>query len=597
MVLAQPFLTPFVGRADELAEYRQLLSRTTSSWVWMIVAQGGIGKSTLIRHFARETPPDIACLTLNFATPSLQIDPLTVLEELAWQIEPYVNEQRVQAFRHTLQDGRAKLSVPVGNMEQKIQLEEGASFQGQGMQLNINTATLELRREVRLQVTSGFYGMVQTLSTSRLVLLLDTCEWLGESEGFEVGQWFLKEFLPQLHERLTKWHKQCSVVIASRIKLSMERMQGQDVYSYVLPFLSKDAIHDYLSQIGMSDADLREKIAKITYGHALCVEIIGILWQERGVTSFSNADLPDFQDQFNERALLDFLQDRLYQRLPSPFRELTKYSSLLRRFDLPLLEAVYTDILPEKNRADLFEQFIRYPYIETRGRNHYACHDLLRELQATRIHAQEFAKWNEYHQRALMYLAKMKPYPPEYYYHAIALDESEGMSLWFDAIQDAYIRDKRDVFNALLQVAHDETLELSQHSCAVRAQWQGKFYYYGSEMSAALESYDEALKLFRVVGDRLGEANCYLAQGRVALQQDDNDTALTLHNNAYRLYQLIQSPYSQARLLYFRSLVYEARGENMLAIKDTEEALAVFERLQHPFADTLHQRLEKLRHQ
>ena len=88
----------------------------------------------------------------------------------------------------------------------------------------------------------------------------------------------------------------------------------------------------------------------------------------------------------------------------------------------------------------------------------------------------------------------------------------------------------------------------------------------------ALASYEQALSLFRQVGDRLGEANCYLAQGRVVLEEGDLDKALALHTDAYQLYQQIQDGYSQARLLYYRSFVYEAMDKQSLAIQDIEAA-------------------------
>ena len=113
-------------------------------------------------------------------------------------------------------------------------------------------------------------------------------------------------------------------------------------------------------------------------------------------------------------------------------------------------------------------------------------------------------------------------------------------------------------------------------------------------MQAALESYEQALGLFRQVGDRLGEANCYLAQGRVALEQEDYQTALGLHNQAYELYQQIQARYSQARLLYYRSLVYEEMKQQQQAILDAQEGLAIAKALYLPFIDLFEERLKEL---
>ena len=116
-----------------------------------------------------------------------------------------------------------------------------------------------------------------------------------------------------------------------------------------------------------------------------------------------------------------------------------------------------------------------------------------------------------------------------------------------------------------------------------------------ASLQAALESYEQALTLFRQVGDRLGEANCYLAQGRIALEQEDYQKALRLHYNAYQLYQQIQDRYRQARLLYYRSFVYEAMKEQLRATQDMEKALTIAQPLDLPFIDPFQERLDELR--
>jgi len=123
----------------------------------------------------------------------------------------------------------------------------------------------------------------------------------------------------------------------------------------------------------------------------------------------------------------------------------------------------------------------------------------------------------------------------------------------------------------------------------------GDVQQFRDDREAALQSYEQALTLFRQVGDRLGEANCYLAQGRVLLEQGNPDKALALHTDAYRLYEQMQDGYSQARLLYYRSFVYEAMDKQSLAIQDIETALVIAERLDLPFIDFFHQRLNALK--
>jgi hypothetical protein len=595
MALVPLFQTPFVGRKDECTFYQRFLSQTTP-WVWLILGQGGIGKSRLLDQLSAETPQEKLVVRLNFAMSNMRGEPLSVLEEMLWQVEASVDADQMRLCQQAFAEGKAKLERPVRDIRQEIHLAEDASLQGQGMQLTITMAELELRRDMRRSLTQAFYSLISTLTPAHLVLLLDTCEWLGELEGLETGQWLLNDLLPTLHQRLQRKQKRCSVVLASRMKLPFSTLQNQEVRVYPLAFLDRPAVNDYLMQIGMQDAPLRQRIYEITYGHALCVELFGLIWQERGDSPFTIADLPQLQDQFNERALLDYLQDRLYQRLASPFRELTKYSSLLRRFDLPLLEAVFADLLPENKQADLFEQFVQYPFIEKRGNQRYACHDLLRELQAARIQAQEPSRWNDYHQRALTYFeqAGLRS-SPDWYYHALILNQEEAMQSWKQEVQEASFHGKRAVWRELLQVSYDPTLNLTAASRAARAQWQGLFSYYEAPGdSAALASYEEALGLYRAVGDRLGEANVLQAMGRLAAKQEQYASALVLFSEAYQLYQTIQDRYSQSVTLYYRSAVYETLKHCADALADMQKAVEIARQLRLPWMDEWSQRLETL---
>jgi len=169
------------------------------------------------------------------------------------------------------------------------------------------------------------------------------------------------------------------------------------------------------------------------------------------------------------------------------------------------------------------------------------------------------------------------------------------MSDWWNTVQEprnygtAYL-------GSLFEVAYDVTLKLSPAQAAHRAFRLGRFYYtsYGLQLDMALERYVEAYSLYQQVGDRLGEANCYLAQGRIALEQKDYQAALSLHDQAYELYQQIQARYSQARLLYYRSFVYEEMKQQQLAILDAKEGLAIAKALSLPFIDLFEERLKDL---
>ncbi len=125
----------------------------------------------------------------------------------------------------------------------------------------------------------------------------------------------------------------------------------------------------------------------------------------------------------------------------------------------------------------------------------------------------------------------------------------------------------------------------------------GDVQQFRDEREAALLSYEQALSLFRQVGDRLGEANVSLALGLLKFEEDNSEQAFQLVDYAYQLYKAIGDGYSQARLLYYRSQMYETMQECSPAIADVETALALATALQLPFVELFEQRLHDLREQ
>ena len=577
-----PLQSLFVGREIEQQCYRDMLNNNGNGpWVLIVTAQGGNGKSALLRQFAEKTPTfaaDALAVTLNFAIGSLSVDPLAILEQLVEQLAPHGNKKQFEAFQRALHEGRSILGAPQPMIENIIAGDYATVKENVQ---SISGASREQRRNVYELVRGVCYELVDTLRVTRLVVLLDTCERLNELEGeglSEVGQWVMNELVPGLHSRARYKYHRCYFVLASRLRPSLEAIDAQeDVKQLALPMLEQPFVEQYLERIGMQDAALRKQVYILTHGHALCVSIIGSLWLERGAQPFTLADLPLLSERFNERALLKFIGERvLDKRLKSPYRELTRYGALLRSFNLPLLQAVFPELLSKTNPLDQLRRLIQYPYIESRGNYSYAFHDLLREIQAEEIRVQEPQKWLDYHKRALDYLTQTASHSPEWYYHALAYDEDFGMSDWWETVQDAQIRGKRAYLGALLEATHDRTLRLSKQSYANLAFWEGTFYRFGGQMQEAWDAYEQALALFRQVGDRLGEANVRKAMGDVQQFRKDMQAALQSYEQALALFRQVGSSLGEANVLQAMGDVQQFRDDREAALQSYEQALALF---------------------
>lgn len=592
----------FVGREREQRLYQEFLA-ADMPWVLIITGIGGNGKSTLLHRLDAHTPPHIPTVALDFAEQELRTNPLHILEELAKKLHPYC-EESLPTFQRELHSGRDLASTQGQRAVKTIQdsdswkLKQDLSLaQREAVQVQVQDLVTQVSYpQIQELATEAFYHQLDTYKPDRLVLLLDTCEWLSEPEGREVGQWLWNELLPTIHSNLQRRGRQCHVVITSRVYPNLQAINEQERLHITLPMLDSAAVAFYLTALGMQDKELQQRVYEITHGLPLCVAIIGSLWEEQGEKPLTIDDLPQLQEEFTQRALIDFIQERLDKRLRSPYRELTRYGVLLRSFNLPLLRAVFPELLPEAEALERFEQLIRYPYIEFQGHHRYAFQELLREVQTEDIREQEPEQWRLYHQRAIDYYRQMAaseavPLSPELYYHAIALDEKAGMEEWREALQAALRNDTRENVNALLQVPRDTTLRLTTAAQAFYAYEQGRYHYYKARWQDTLFHYEEALKLFRQVRDRLGEATVLQAIGDIQLyctEQGDllwnchPEEVLQNYQSALAYFQEVNDLQSMANVLQSMGKVYDYRKELDAALLHYEQALRAYQKLGEP---------------
>jgi tetratricopeptide (TPR) repeat protein len=527
---------PFVGREKEQQAYTAFINAQGEDPPWLLVFSGlgGIGKSTLLKHFRQLTPADQTTL-LDFNTeikaaqlaaegehiskrkssllydPSIRTDPLQFLTLLAMELQPHCDAARYAAFTDMLERSRTQLERLPEPMLQSSQNSPGAAVRPPDLSDDdlqaIHLSNLEVRRQTRELVTEAFYAQVETFAPERLIIMLDTCELLNEPDSWGFCQWLMNAFLPTLHERM--WRCPCYIIMASRTPLESSTILEQEQKLITLSLLEKNAVNTYLEQIGV-DPSWYDRVYSITRGHALYVAIIGKLYQENGPALFqdmysSSQDGSQAVQKELARDVADLLiQKRILKNLKPPFDDLTQYGVILRVFTLPLLRVIFPALLPETNASSIFDQFIRYPYIESKGNYRYVFHELIREVLAKEIQKRHPTEWRSYNERAFSYFTSGTSHTMDWYYHNLARNEiagiaydREGITAWQEAIREA--RECKDTqrVSSLLQITNDVALNLSNLSCAACAYEWGLYYYADRILSAkAFEKYQLALTLY-----------------------------------------------------------------------------------------------------
>ena len=472
----------FVGRTIEIKQYLKFLTQEIP-WVLVVRGLGGSGKSVLLAELARQTPQDSCVVTIDFEQDSLREHYLTLLEHFSDQVKYYCDPERTVDLQNSIAEGRREIGkrVATGNtwideINQKVLVGDYANAERIRSAIEIGeTQIQQTRREMGEIAKAKFYAQMKTFAKKRLVIMIDTGEWLNETQNVEAGRWAMDEIIPWLHSHLTSKGQQCFVVITSRVPLKLHVIKQHPLREMKLGLLSKAEMEQCLIQMDITDPSIIDEIYRITFGYPYGLSIVHKIWEEQWEMSdkpLSVADLPELRKQFYELVTQGIIisGDVLTRLLKSPLDELSRYGVLLRQFNFSFMQAVFPEYLPPESETvarNRFEQLVIYPHVEPRGDAFYVFNKVLRSILAKYIRATEPKKWKHYHRLALDFLeeAAESMRSPEWYYHQLAFDEEKGISYWKDIQNQAppqYLDDLREV-------ARDETLNLTPATLAYMA--------------------------------------------------------------------------------------------------------------------------------
>ena len=409
-------------------------------------------------------------MKLDLVQESLRDDYLAFLSEFSQQIESYCDPERTVDFKKSVATGRAEIgkrvargNTEIGTIDQSLTAGSDVKISGADLKIKLGeTGSQETERQMREIAKEKFYAQIKTFVKQRLVILLDTYEWLHvEGKETQAARWAVTELLPGLYYRMHNVGKRCYLVMTSRIPLGLEGVKKQELEQWKLEMLDQDEVNTYLEAMGIHEPVMQEFIYNLTYGHPHSLSIVSDICEDQWWDqSLHLADLETLRDLFLERARKEVVEHDILERfLKSPLLELTRYGVVLRRFNLPLLRAVFPKWLSDPQASDYFDRLIGYPHVEFQRNSYYAFHKLLREVLAGFIRVQQPDEWKDYHYRALEFLkAKWsQTEPPDWYYHQLACDEEQGRTYW----NDIKHRELQEYLEALREVARDRTLKLT----------------------------------------------------------------------------------------------------------------------------------------
>ena len=534
----------------------------------------GIGKSTLIDFLidTRCKPQKIPYALIDFEGNTgspLRTSWRTLISELAVQLDLHRHPAFVNAFE------KAETRFQFVKQRLKVKINQSANNGGQITQspiiVNIDMATVlrQIDEQARYQTGTGFIeAMEATYHNNLIALFFDSCELLEHSGDKSLNRWlwqWLKAAVDRLHG--------LRVIIAGRNKFAGIPTRYRKQTS-LEPFSAGDSDR-LLEHLGVTDPKWRSAVySNLAHGHPLITEMAGNLWQEakKAGSQIAINDIPTLSE--HEKAV-EWLTSRILERLNQPLKDIVRWGTLLRRFNQDIL--VHT--LPKSVSAindEIYEQLRQYSFVvPARKGNGLACHDLLRQVQNAYLRTHKPDAYREFHTKAALYFFKQNDLV-ETLYHRLMSGDDRAPQDWYKAVHAAYLSQDWNLWASLLDAAESPEQRPTFHHKADVCFWRGQWHRGRYENKEALDSYQKALKLFREVGDRLGEANTLKAIGDVQRFKDNYKEALDSYQKALKLFREVGDRLGEANTLQAIGFMLLDSGDSKTGLNILNVALSLY---------------------
>jgi hypothetical protein len=523
--MAHDPLQHFIDREAQIATFDMLWERD-SPWIIVFTGISGNGKSTLIDWLiAHRCQPEKICHTKIDLFGGL--NPVYVLDKLSDLLS--ADAAACYRARHdaaTRDYHQARQQLIQAAATRPIQAIQRASDHSQISQaeITIQTGQVEaqedLRRIYHEQLTAILRLELIHLSPGQAIVFLDTYERAQESSLEEEMGW-LWELLAEAHVV----RPSLRVVVGSRVDVAYQPTHAWRTCESLEEFSQEDSDRFLVTwSEGQIPSDLRAAIFGLAQGHPMLTEMAAELWRD-GLRAGRPLTPAELRAGMEHRSAEEWLYGRMLNRLErlgdTRLVAAARYGPLLRDFNLRSLNA----LLPEGiNRLDdaAFRRFTGYAFIK-KTLSGWAFHELMRDVQRAYLARQDDPEVEACHRRAATFfqertLATRDPKAARNaLYHTCFLDPAGIFEDWQEETFRAQLAGDREWWHELMRVIETpgQYRRLDPSQQGILAQRRGMWFVRHYRMDAALQSYAQALDLFRAVGDRLGEANTRKAIGDV----------------------------------------------------------------------------------
>ena len=626
-------LDSFTDREQILLLFEQILRSAQPGQLRVLAIKGnsGTGKTFLISYLSGRICPTFGWQTGQISFSQKGVPEFrSILAGLENALAGCVPRQSLKQYREKQDEYNRRFDAyrATITIHQSIEASNQSSISNVTQHVQVNAQLHEREVQLRSELSRTLAELAQE-RTHPLCVFIDGYERLTETNKELVG-WLLGEILPDLAKAAPQpflvmtcgWEWPTDATIApftTRAELTdFDRTQ-------VRGYLEKQEV---IANAGMPSPAEDEKLItafyEVTKGHPLILGLAVTYFNELSHEQRTAASLRIKRPLLDDKARIEFLEERLLSRLPEPYLTLLERGPILRFFDQAALQAllsVETDSSTTNYRTlndRTYDYFLHYPFITQKGHSEGdsliiqpTFHDLVRRvrLEALRRHHPETKE--HLHRKMVDYYSLRAGVERAHEAPRGEVGPKKRFGeLLYRRIQDRISRTLRfppkkiglegtfkgEYSKWLTEISEEEfkaLLEYFYHSLQVRELQAKAFGEWEALAAQAIDRWrhEQAGPLLKLVEQLVEEGEpflnpasvpCgqYMFQYYLFLEQEARwEEAQAILEQATRVFEQVDDFAARARFLNNVGVFHNAKGEAQQALSYFEQALALSEQV------------------
>jgi len=491
-VLRDP-LECFTDREEILAQFKQFLRLAQPRRFGLFALKGnsGTGKTFLIEYLTYHMCPSLSWQVGNMNFAPLPSGFRSILAAIEDAIRECVSAQHFEQYcsqrdRYNQNFDTYRASIYLSS---HVEAKESSSLSGITLNTSVNTDLRERERQLRAEWSRALIELSRK-SQNALCLFVDGYSPPPDTDP-EYDRWFWEELLLPL----AKAAAQPVRIVTCGWEWPSNTAVKPQAYNLHLDDFGQAQIHAYLEKQGglassSSEEELISTFYALTKGHPLVLSLAVTYFNEFAPDERTASILQVDKPLIDEKARVEFLEERLLSRLREPYRMLLLWGPILRSFDQPALTALLSGAtgqnLVEGNELDdrSYDRFLRYPFVRqtkiTQASSqviHYIFHELVRQVSIAALHRHHLETAERLHRNMAKYYWDIYWDDIKTGYEQEVADLEARMTPedveWFKKWPEQITRETSDeIFRALLEYFY-HALQVKEFQVDAFERWMG----------------------------------------------------------------------------------------------------------------------------